>query len=92
MSCTESQTGEEAEAVSALQDQAQILLREYAAQRHPHLPTRFGRLLLTLARVRCVTPHAVTAIFFRETVGNIPIDRLILDIFKNEMRKLDRMA
>lgn len=66
------------------QDQAQILLREYVIHRYPQEPARFGRLLLAISRVSNVSATAVTSIFFKETVGDIPIDRLIHDILKSE--------
>ena len=81
---------DDVDGVASLQDQAQVLLREYSLQRHAHSSPRFGRLLLALARIHTVTSDALTAIFFRDTVGNVPIDRLILDIFKTEMRKMDQ--
>jgi hypothetical protein len=67
-----------------LQDQAQMILAEYALLHHQHQSTRFGRLLLATPALRAVPSAAVSRLFFRETVGNIPIERLVCDIFQNE--------
>lgn len=46
---------------------------------------RFGRLLLLLPTVRAVARPslAVEELFFRKTIGNIPIERLLCDMFKS---------
>lgn len=65
------------------QDKAQILLREYVVHRYPEDVARFGRLLLTLNRVMTISDQTITNIFFKETVGDIPMDKLIHDILKS---------
>lgn len=68
--------------VEALQDQAQIMLYDYVSNQKL-LKTRFGRLLLQLPALRNVSSRAVEDIFFRRTIGNIPIERILCDMFKS---------
>lgn len=67
-----------------LQDQAQCILADYVRQRHPRQPTRFGRLLLLLPSLRAVRPPTVELLFFRDTIGDIPIARLLGDMYHME--------
>lgn len=68
--------------VEALQDQAQIMLYDYV-NNQKLLKTRFGRLLLQLPALRNMSSRAVEDIFFRRTIGNIPIERILCDMFKS---------
>lgn len=70
--------------VEMLQDQAQCILADYVRQRYPRQPTRFGRLLLLLPSLRAVRPPTVEHLFFRETIGDIPISRLLQDMYHME--------
>ncbi|ELU07483.1 hypothetical protein CAPTEDRAFT_224811 [Capitella teleta] len=70
--------------VENLQDQAQMILAEYSILHHQNQSTRFGRLLLATPALRAIPASLVSRIFFRETVGNIPIERLVCDIYQNE--------
>ncbi|XP_013403453.1 nuclear receptor subfamily 2 group E member 1 [Lingula anatina] len=70
--------------IERLQDQAQVLLGEYCRQRHPLMPTRFGKLLLILPCLRVVSGRLVEKLFFQETIGSIPIERLVADIYCGE--------
>ncbi|CAB3372438.1 Hypothetical predicted protein [Cloeon dipterum] len=71
--------------VEALQEQSQLLLGDYcvssggcegAARR------RLGRLLLLLSGARQLEAAALQELFFSQTVGQVPIERLLGDIFK----------
>jgi hypothetical protein len=71
--------------VEALQEQSQLLLGDYcvssrgcegAARR------RLGRLLLLLNGARQLEATALQQLFFSQTVGQVPIERLLGDIFK----------
>uniref|UniRef100_T1JH33 Nuclear receptor subfamily 2 group E member 1 n=1 Tax=Strigamia maritima TaxID=126957 RepID=T1JH33_STRMM len=73
--------------VEMLQDQAQFILGDYIRHKYPRQPTRFGRLLLLLPCLRGVTPGVVERIFFKETIGEIPIERLLREMY--EMDKFD---
>ena len=43
---------------------------------------RFGKLLLLLPTLRVVSGITIEELFFRKTIGNIPIERLLVDMFK----------
>ncbi|KAL1139723.1 hypothetical protein AAG570_006701 [Ranatra chinensis] len=70
--------------VEMLQDQAQCILGDYVRGRYPRQPTRFGRLLLMLPSLRAVRQVTVERLFFRETIGDIPIQRLLGDMYSME--------
>ncbi|XP_066293569.1 photoreceptor-specific nuclear receptor-like isoform X2 [Branchiostoma lanceolatum] len=69
--------------VQAVQDQAQIMLGEYIASKNADDKVRFGRLLLLLPALRGVRARGIEELFFRPTIGNIPIERLLCDMFKS---------
>ncbi|KAG8188096.1 hypothetical protein JTE90_002451 [Oedothorax gibbosus] len=70
--------------VEMLQDQAQCILGDYVRHKYPRQPTRFGRLLLLIPCLRAVSAHAVEKLFFKDTIGEIPIERLIGDMYHME--------
>ena len=74
----------DSQTVEILQDQAQVLLGEYTRQQHSRQPTRFGKLLLILPALRVISGATLAMLFFKETVGNIPVERLICDIYQTE--------
>ncbi|XP_012286480.1 nuclear receptor subfamily 2 group E member 1 [Orussus abietinus] len=65
------------QSVELLQDQAQCILGDYIRSRYPQQPMRFGRLLLLLPHLRAVKSTTVELLFFRETIGEIPITNLL---------------
>ncbi|CAL4124630.1 unnamed protein product, partial [Meganyctiphanes norvegica] len=67
--------------VEMLQDQAQCILSDYIRTRLPRQPTRFGRLLLLLPGLKTVRASTVESLFFKDTVGDTPIHRLVLDMY-----------
>ena len=69
-------------AVNALQDQAQITLSKYIATAYPAQPQRFGKLLLLLPALRAVSPRTVEEVFFKKTIGAIPLEKIICDMYK----------
>jgi nuclear receptor subfamily 2 group A len=70
--------------VEMLQDQAQCILGDYVRSRYPRQPTRFGRLLLLVPSLRAVRQATVEQLFFKETIGEIPIQRLLGDMYHME--------
>lgn len=70
--------------VEMLQDQAQCILSDHVRLRYPRQPTRFGRLLLLLPSLRSIRPSTIESLFFKETIGNIPIARLLGDMYQME--------
>ncbi|XP_071498337.1 photoreceptor-specific nuclear receptor-like [Diadema antillarum] len=79
----ESQGLREGAAVERIQDDTQMTLAEYSQTRHPGHRTRFGRLLLLLPSVRSIQSKTVEILYFRNTIGSIPIQRLLCDMFKS---------
>ena len=43
---------------------------------------RFGRLLLLLPGLNSISARSVEALFFRKTVGNIAVEKVIGDLFQ----------
>nr|CAD7396944.1 unnamed protein product [Timema poppensis] len=68
-------------AVAALQDHTQLTLNKYISTAHPGQPFRFGKLLLLLPCLRAVSNGTIEELFFRRTIGNIPIERIICDMY-----------
>ena len=71
--------------VELLQDQTHLMLQEYCVTKPPISPSnriRFGRLLLALPSLAQFSTKTLEAIFFRKTVGNIAIERVIADLFQ----------
>ncbi|XP_076090891.1 nuclear receptor subfamily 2 group E member 1-like [Mytilus galloprovincialis] len=69
--------------IELLQDQAQLMLNDYILTNQSPNKFRFGKLLLLLPVLRTLSPRAVEDVFFRRTIGSIPIERLLCDMFKS---------
>ena len=80
---TETHSLKEPHQVESLQDQAQVMLGDYVRHAYPSRPVRFGRLLLTLPALRAVSSKLIERLFFQETIGSIPIERLLSDMFQS---------
>ena len=70
-------------AAISLQDQAQLTLSRYVVTAYPTQQLRFGRLLLLLPALRAIAASTIEELFFRKTIGNIPIERIISDMYKS---------
>jgi nuclear receptor subfamily 2 group A len=70
--------------VELLHDQAQCILADYVRQRYPRQLTRFGRLLLLLPCLRLVRSSTVELLFFKETLGDVAIGRVLADIYTTD--------
>ena len=69
-------------AINALQDQAQMTLNKYIGTAYPAQPQRFGKLLLLLPALRAVSARTVEEVFFKKTIGAIPLEKIICDMYK----------
>lgn len=69
--------------VERLQDQAQAMLGEYCRSHSPDQQVRFGKLLLMLPSLRSVSPKMIEDLFFRGALDNVPIERMLCDMFKS---------
>jgi nuclear receptor subfamily 2 group A len=70
--------------VEMLQDQAQCILGDYVRHKYPRQPTRFGRLLLLMPCLRAISSANVEKLFFKETIGEIPVEKLLGDMYHME--------
>ena len=70
-------------AIASLQDQAQMTLGKYIQTTYPTQPFRFGKLLLMLPQLKTVSGSTIEELFFKKTIGNIPIERLMIDMYKS---------
>ena len=43
---------------------------------------RFGKLLLILPTLNGISPRTIETLFFRKTVGNIKVEKVIADLFQ----------
>lgn len=69
--------------VARLRDSAQLALGQRLSGASLGAGTlRFGKLLLLLPSLRSVSAHAIEELFFRRTIGIIPIERIICDMYK----------
>ncbi|XP_077173678.1 photoreceptor-specific nuclear receptor isoform X2 [Paroedura picta] len=71
------------EQVENLQDQSQMMLGQHSQMHYPGQPVRFGKLLLLLPALRFVPSDRIEVLFFRRTIGNTPMEKLLCDMFKN---------
>ncbi|KAL2300498.1 hypothetical protein Nmel_013380 [Mimus melanotis] len=71
------------EQVENLQDQSQVMLGQHNRSHYPGQPVRFGKLLLLLPALRFISSERVELLFFRRTIGNTPMEKLLCDMFKN---------
>lgn len=73
----------DAHTVSTLQDQAQLTLNKYIQTAYSTQPFRFGKLLLMLPTIQSINSTTIEELFFKKTIGAIPIGRLICDMYKS---------
>ncbi|XP_019388803.1 PREDICTED: photoreceptor-specific nuclear receptor [Crocodylus porosus] len=71
------------EQVENLQDQSQVMLGQHNRTHYPSQPVRFGKLLLLLPSLRFISSDRIELLFFRRTIGNTPMEKLLCDMFKN---------
>nr|CAH7757598.1 unnamed protein product [Callosobruchus chinensis] len=70
--------------VASIQDDTQLALNKYISTVHPTQPLRFGKLLLLLPTLKTVSSETIEDLFFRKTIANIPIVRIICDMYKSQ--------
>ena len=75
---------QEQSSVAALQDQAQLSLSKYIATAYPNQPQRFGKLLLMLPELKAINASTIEGLFFRKSIGSIPMERLLSDMYKSQ--------
>ncbi|CAG0878949.1 unnamed protein product [Cyprideis torosa] len=73
----------EASSVQDMADQSLVTLSKYCQSMYPNRPSRFGRILLSLPTLREVRSSTIEKLFFRNTIGHMSLDKLIVDMYKN---------
>ncbi|XP_048735469.2 photoreceptor-specific nuclear receptor-like [Ostrea edulis] len=68
--------------VENFQDQAQLMMLQHVRSNYPTQHVRFGRLLLMIPSLRFVPSDRVEKIFFGRTIGSVPMEKLLCDMFK----------
>lgn len=68
--------------IALLKDRAQVSLGQRLSGSSLGA-LRFGKLLMLLPTLRSVSAHAIEELFFRRTIGGIPIERIICDMYKS---------
>lgn len=81
---TENRVLSESTQIARIQDDAQLTLSKYISTTHPEQPLRFGKLLLLIPSLRNISGQTIEDLFFRKTIGNIPIVRIICDMYKSQ--------
>ena len=73
------------ENIASFQEQTQVTLSKYDLHVYPSQPFRFGQLVLLMPLLRSVSSQTIEQVFFKKTIGNISIERVILDMYKSPM-------
>ncbi|KAB0798531.1 hypothetical protein PPYR_09524 [Photinus pyralis] len=68
--------------VELLQDQTHVMLHEYCSQKYTSYKGRFGKLLLSLLAVQSISRRGLEELLFRQTVGDVAVDRLLGELAK----------
>ena len=66
--------------IESYQDQAQTML---AQQMTGTSSNRFGKLLLILPMLKNIGASRVEKLYFTQTIGSLPIEKLLTDLIKN---------
>lgn len=75
-------------AITKIQDHTQLTLNKYISTTHPGQPLRFGKLLMFLPTLKCTSSETIEELFFRNTIGDIPIEKIICDMYKTALPQL----
>ncbi|XP_076672260.1 nuclear receptor subfamily 2 group E member 1 [Andrena cerasifolii] len=71
------------DSIKMLQDQAQCILGDYTS-RTLRQPGRNGILMYLVGYLKSVSSKTIERLFFHETIGEIPISRLLVDMYQIE--------
>ncbi|XP_037955082.1 protein tailless-like [Teleopsis dalmanni] len=71
----------ESSKVASLHDDARNALHTYIARSHPNQPLRFQTMLGVATLMNKVSSFTIEELFFRKTIGDITIVRLISDMY-----------
>ncbi len=73
--------------IQLLHEQTQLNLNKYILNAYPTQPYRFTKLIQLLTQLHsCVSAHTIENLFFKKTIGSISIERVILDMYKSNIK------
>lgn len=75
--------------VFRLQEEVRLLLRKYIDSAYPEQPQRFSKLLMLLPALKHIYSETIEDLFFRNTIGPIPIVRIISDMYKSPPKMVE---
>lgn len=79
------------EKLRELRDRAHIVLGQRLNMNSISTGTlRFGRLLFMLPTLRSVSAQAIQELFFKRTIGEIPIERIIRDVYLQQQQQREK--
>ncbi|XP_022832214.1 nuclear receptor subfamily 2 group E member 1 [Spodoptera litura] len=70
-------------AVALLEEQSTLMLNEYCLRAYPLQLRRSSRLMGLIPMIKNVPSFTIVELFFRATVGDIPIERILADMYTN---------
>ena len=68
--------------VQLLQNETRQLLSNYVRRVRPDEPWHLAQLLHTVPSLRAASSAAVSQLFFTDIVSVVPMDRLVVDIYR----------
>lgn len=72
---------QEISTIRTLEQNAKDALNVYEARYHADQPGRFKCLMALLPSLKCVSCYTVEELFFRRSIGNVPLLKLLIDLY-----------
>lgn len=73
---------QEVTTIRSLHEDSQQMLNRYVSAAYPLQPFRLGKLYLTMTSARNVSASVIEDLFFRKTIGPIPLSTVICGMYK----------
>ena len=70
--------------IAAVTDQAHITLAKAMMIRTDNNPLQFARMMMILAEIETISSDFVHKLFFRDTIGDVSMDVIVVDMIKTE--------
>lgn len=77
--------------VRALHEGSQQMLNQYVTSAYPLQPFRLGKLYMTMSAAKNVSAEIIENLFFRKTIGDAPLSRIICGIYVQRLRLLNNV-
>lgn len=72
--------------IRQLEQNAKDGLSIYESRYHLDEPGRFKMLMNLLPLLKCVSCYTIEELFFRRSIGNVPLLKLLVDLYTNQQR------